>query len=121
MKKREKNIFIGKFEQDAELFGSNLYITPRGIDLLISNWVSASPFSSIQIHSYDKSIEKSFSEITFEELGENNRIMRGIGDLTATIPFSLYKLGGWPKRLVCNLAYSHTPVHSDERSFLKIK
>jgi hypothetical protein len=118
---REKNIFIGKFDQDAELFGSNLYISPRGIDLLINNWVSASPFSSIQIHSYDKSIEKSFSEITFEELGENNRIMRGIGDLTATIPFSLHELGGWPKRLMCTLAYSHTPVHSDERSFLKIK
>jgi hypothetical protein len=118
---REKNIFIGNFDKDAELFGSNLYITPKGIDLLLNNWVSAGPFSSIQIHSYDKDIEKSFSEITFEDLGENNRIMSGIGDLTAIIPFSLHKLGGWPKRLMCTLAYSHTPVRSEERSFLKLK
>jgi len=118
---KEKNIFIGNFDKDAELFGSNLYITPQGIDFLINKWVSASPFSSIQVHSYDKNIEKSFSEITFEDLGQDNRIMRGIGDLTASIPFSLHELGGWPKRLMGTLAYSHTPVHPEERSFLKIK
>lgn len=117
----KKNIFIGNFEKDAELFGSNLYITPQGIDFFINKWVSASSFSSIQVHSYDKNIEKSFSEISFEDLGQDNRIMRGIGDLTASIPFSIHKLGGWPKRLMCTLSYSHTPVHPEERSFLKIK
>jgi hypothetical protein len=118
---KEKNVFIGDFDKDAELFGSNLYITPKGVDFLINKWVSVTPFSSIQFHSYDTNIDNSFSEITFEDLGQDHRIMRGIGDLTASIPFSLYELGGWPKRLMCTLAYSHTPVHPEERSFLKIK
>jgi hypothetical protein len=118
---RQKNIFIGPYTQDAELYGSNLYITPQGIDILINKWASSLPFSSVKLYSYDKSSFRSTSEITFEDLGQESRILRGIGDLTASIPISLYELGGWPKRLMCTLVYSHTPIHPDERAFLKIK
>ncbi|PNX48164.1 MAG: hypothetical protein BV456_10080, partial [Thermoplasmata archaeon M8B2D] len=116
-----KNIFIGSQPKDIELFGSNLYVTPAGIDFLINKFSPLLPFSSVSIDSYNNSLSELPNEISFEDLGYENRVMIGIGDLTASYPFSLQEIGGWPKHLFCTLVYNHTPIHEEERSFLKIK
>jgi hypothetical protein len=118
---KSKNIIIGPHPKDIELFGSNLYVTPAGIDFLINKFSFSLPFSNISVGSDNTLLSKSPKEITFEDLGHDNRVMIGIGDLTASYPFSLQEIGGWPKRLFCTLVYSHTPIHEEERSFLKIK
>jgi len=118
---QNKNIFIGSQPKDIELFGNNLYVTPAGIDFLINKLSPLLPFSSISIDSYNNSLSDSPKEISFEDLGFENRVMIGIGDLTASYPFSLQEIGGWPKHLFCTLVYNHTPVGEEERSFLKIK
>jgi hypothetical protein len=118
---QSKNIFIGSQPKDIELFGNNLYVTPAGIDFLISKLSPLLPFSSISIDSYNNFLSDSAKEISFEDLGFENRVMIGIGDLTASYPFSLQEIGGWPKHLFCTLVYNHTPVGEEERSFLKIK
>lgn len=118
---QSKNIFIGPHHKDIELFGNNLYVTPSGIDFLINKFGPALPFSNISIDSYRNVPLKLPNEISFEDLGYDNRVMIGIGDLTATYPFSIQEIGGWPEHLFCTLVYNHTPIHEEERSFLKIR
>jgi hypothetical protein len=118
---QSKNIFIGSYLKDIELFGSNLYLTPAGVDFLINKFSPSLPFSDVSIDSFNKSASKSPKEISFEDLGYDNRVMIGIGDLAASYPFSLQEIGGWPKHLFCTLVYNHTPIGEEERSFLKLK
>ena len=115
------NVFIGSYGDDIRIFGNDLYLTSRGVRTLVSRWLSTLIFSRIKNTSY---ATKPFSlphEITFEKLGYSGSLMRGIGELVASIPLSASQLGGWPGNMLCTLLYSHSPISDRERAFLKIR
>ncbi len=115
------NIFVGPFPRDIQLFGGNLYLTPRGVDLLISRWLPTSIFSEILKGGTSHEERTPYAEITFEDLGLETHVMRGIGDLSFSVPFNTLQMGGWPTDLSCTLVFCTTPVHPRERAFLKVK
>ncbi len=115
------NIFIGSYEKDIRIYGNDLYITPRGVRLLTSRWLSSLVFKNVK---YSRLVSMSYNHprnITFGQLGYTGSLMRGIGELTASIPLPATHLGGWPSNLLCTLLFSHSPISDKERAFLKVR
>ena len=115
------NIYIGNYLNDMRLYGNNLYLTPRGVNLLAVWWSPASPFaeaSKVENAQFPAALH---TDVTFADLNLETKIMRGFGDLTMAVPFTTLQLGAWPAELTCTLVYATTPVQKQERAFLKLK
>ncbi len=118
---QKRNIFIGKFAKDIMVLGSNIFLTPRGADIVASQWMPALVFSRLKGSIDGEGLRETPANITFEDLGMKNRTSRGSSDLVFFTEFSPQELGGWPAKLIFTLVYSHTPVIEQERCFLRVR
>ncbi len=116
-----RNVFIGDFPKDIQVCGSNLFITPKGANLIASRWLGALVFPSMNGQLKDGRPSQQGKDISFEQLGYNHRTARGETDLSFFIDFSPIQLGGWPQRLICTVLFAHTPIGEQERCFLRIR
>ncbi len=115
------NIFIGSYRDDIRVFGHDLYLTPAGARLLVSRWLHTLIFRQIQNARFIPRSAPHPKDITFAQLGYSGSLMRGIGEMIASVPLPATRLGGWPSKLLCTLLYAHSPISDKERAFLKIR
>ncbi len=116
-----RNIFIGNFNNEAEVVGSNLFLTPKGARLVASRWLPAFVFPTLNGGEIGKPHGDKAIDISFADLGYGHRTARGDTDLSFFVDFSPLQLGGWPRRLLCTLFFSHSPIGEHERCFLRIR
>jgi len=116
-----KNIFVGSFAKDMTVLGNNIFITPDGSKLLKDTIFPALIFTKLSGKSMDSSPVTVLNDSSFEMLGYRNRTAQGIGDLLFSTQFSALQLGGWPKKILATIFYTHSPVLANDRSSLRIR
>jgi len=117
----EKNIFIDSFPDDIRILGNNIFVSPRGAELLASRWFPALIFSRLSGRPGEAQTPETAIDVSFGQLGYAHRSARGVGDLSFFVEFSTLQLGGWPENFLCTLVYTHTPVLQKERAFLRVR
>ena len=99
--------------RDFQIYGKNLYLTPEGVRLLISEYQklmmtksgkSLSPVPTITVESTKK---------TFDEMGVPFLEMKGFGELKKTISFSSSEIGGNPAQMTLQLFMNHNPLSAE--------
>ncbi len=92
--------------RDVELFGSTLYLTPRGVSGIL-----AEP-SLFVGRSFNTSSSPLFwrTKRTLRDFGMRSTTLRGIGELRQTVYFTLADLGGTPASLYLTLLSSSIPL-----------
>jgi hypothetical protein len=116
-----KNIFVGSFDQDIMVLGSNLFITPDGSKLLTDIVYPALVFSKLNGNPTEVPAKETKNDFSFEMLGYSDRKAQGIGDLVFSTKFSALQLDGWPEKILATILYTHSTVFKDNRSFLRIR
>jgi hypothetical protein len=116
-----KNIFIGSFDQDIMVLGSNLFITHNGSKLLTDTLYPALIFSKLNGSPAELHAKETKNDFSFEMLGYSDRKAQGIGDLVFSTKFSALQLDGWPEKVIATIRYSHSSVFEENRSFLRIR
>lgn len=115
------NIFVGSFDQDILVLGSNLFITPNGSKLLTDFAYPALIFSKLSGRPIKETAKETGNDFSFEMLGYSDRKAQGIGDLVFSTKFSALQLDGWPKEILATIFYTHSPVFEENRAFLRVR
>ncbi len=115
------NVIVGDYKKDIQLVGTNVYVTPKGVNLLCSRWLPDLIGKNYRLISMAREQKERVDRVSFSELGMHDRVMKGIGDLTSVVSFTPLDLDGWPSDILCTLLFTHTPVRQKERAFLKAR
>ena len=116
-----KNIFVGTFDQDIMVLGSNLFITPAGSKLLADKVYPALVFSKLSGNPTEVPAKEMENDFSFEMLGYSDRKAQGIGDLVFSTKFSALQLDGWPEKIIATILYTHSHIFEDNRSYLRVR
>ncbi len=117
------NIIIRKMEEDCKIVGRDIFVSPENIHNLIKSFQIAplnfSTWESVQV----KKDESNNSDlvVSFSSLGIYPPALKGIGDMSFSVPFSVATFGRFPSKIVATIIYSHTPVVKNEKAFMKIR
>ncbi|MDW8066394.1 MAG: cellulose biosynthesis cyclic di-GMP-binding regulatory protein BcsB [Aquificaceae bacterium] len=64
--------------------------------------------------------KETYDRLSFRELGIGSTTVRGVGNLSVSIPVDTAKIGGLPDRLFLRLFYTHTPRHEKDKMELRV-
>lgn len=120
-------IVIGDFESDIELKEKTIFVTPNGVNLFLQptqNWIallqSQEKVNLPHLSGMDTHVEPPrifpFSSIHFSQ-----EMMRGMGDLTTAIPFTLADFGQDCSKIKCYVVLSTTGTAEHLETFLSAK
>lgn len=117
------NIMMKPGDEEVRVVGRDIIASPEGLVKLAKMFDQVMPPLSQVKSSTIKNGEKPQGEffLKFSDLGIIPPRLQGVGDLQFSVPFSVAALGGFPSRLITTLIYSHSPIHKDERAFLKVR
>lgn len=116
------NIIVKQGEEDGKIVGRDIIASPKGL-IALAKMLAHFPLS---LYRWKKTVtgtdpKKNEFTVTLSDIGVSPSLLRGVGELRFSIPFTTASFGGLPSRLIMTLIYSHTPVEKDERAYLKAR
>lgn len=122
---KSPNIILKEGAEDAKIIGRDIVISPQGLSTMARNFsspsMSLSNWNKVQVLQDEKDKTAPEKEIKFSDLGIIPPILRGIGDLQFSIPFSIASFGNFPSRVMVTIIYHHTPIAKEDRAFIKVR
>ena len=103
----QRRIVAGEFSRDLEVRDGTLYVTPRGIDLLIAQRAPAVTVKPDEAGFANVEAAPARSPVTLDALGIGTRTQQGAGELTFPTGFTLGTFGGLPHGLHFHVDLSH--------------
>lgn len=106
-------------KREFDVKKGNLYVSEKGIPLIKKEFMDLYITDSMENSRLTRE-ENPKKEITLRDIGLGNLTATGLGDLSFNIPLIYSDFHGAPKNPYLKLFLVHTPVHENDRAFLKI-
>lgn len=119
-------IYIGNYTQDNEQREGNLYLSPKGVSLILNKFYNVftdlNPLQEIgieEINETDPTLQ--IRNLSLESIGITSQTLRGSGNLSLAFPFRLSDLNYFPAHLDFTVMLSHSGTTANADSYLSLK
>jgi hypothetical protein len=116
-KRNCKNVIIGN---ETRLVNNTLFLSKKSLYAIEKGYHSLLFGKFLNVERVTNPKSKKGNILSFRGLGLKTISVRGLLNLSYTIPFSISQIGGMPDTIHLRLKFTHTPLHQSDRPELRI-